>query len=399
LGILTTRVTSGTAEPDAVSWRELARRNWIQVMAGYLAIRGIGVIYLWRLGSAHGDSLHSLLTKWDGQWMLALAHYGFNGVPATYVDGYGIHTSNTAYAFFPGYPWLVTAVASLPGVDDYAAAIASNLILGALGALAAARLAGFCVRSRGGSQELQNRTGLLTAALFSAAPMGIVLSMAYTEALYCALAGWALVALLERHWLAASALTILAGFSRTTSLALIAVFGLTALMHWRDGWRVWLATILAPLGWLATILIVAAHAGSLTAWFTIQREGWNTTFDFGRASFEYVNNVLGASDSAADVITAWIMVITVLLVGVAFWKRLPWEVSLYGALVVISVIGSSGLMASRARLLLPAYVLLIPVAMGLAGRARSTQWSVIAAVPAMSTWFGAYMLVVFPYAM
>ena len=37
------------------------------------------------------------------------------------------------------------------------------------------------------------RAGLLLVALFAAAPMGVVLSMAYTEALFCALAVWALV--------------------------------------------------------------------------------------------------------------------------------------------------------------------------------------------------------------
>ena len=37
------------------------------------------------------------------------------------------------------------------------------------------------------------RTGLLLTALFAATPMSVVLSMAYTEALFCALVAWALV--------------------------------------------------------------------------------------------------------------------------------------------------------------------------------------------------------------
>ena len=69
-----------------------------------------------------------------------------------------------------------------------------NLLVAALSSPLAAMVAAYgLVRLAelmpGGSR----RAGLLLVALFAAAPMGVVLSMAYTEALFCALAAWALV--------------------------------------------------------------------------------------------------------------------------------------------------------------------------------------------------------------
>ena len=49
------------------------------------------------------------------------------------------------------------------------------------------------------------RAGLLLVGLFAAAPMGVVLSMTYTEALFCALTAWALVGVLRRQWVLAGA--------------------------------------------------------------------------------------------------------------------------------------------------------------------------------------------------
>ena len=49
----------------------------------------------------------------------------------------------------------------------------------------------------------QREVGLILVVLFAASPMAIVLSMAYSEALFCALVAWSLVGLLEHRWLLA----------------------------------------------------------------------------------------------------------------------------------------------------------------------------------------------------
>jgi hypothetical protein len=52
----------------------------------------------------------------------------------------------------------------------------------------------------------------------------------------------------------------------------------------------------------------------------------------------------------------------------------------------------------KLRVLLPAFVLLLPVAIGLAGRRRATAVAVVVAAALVSAWFGAYALTIWPYA-
>ena len=72
------------------------------------------------------------------------------------------------------------------------------------------------------------RVSLLVAALWAVAPGSIVLSMVYSEALFCALAIWSLIALVERRWLTAAGLTILAGTVRSSAMALVAAVAVAA---------------------------------------------------------------------------------------------------------------------------------------------------------------------------
>ncbi|NNG38145.1 hypothetical protein HJ588_02510 [Flexivirga sp. ID2601S] len=372
---------------------------WLAGIGVFVPIRAIGLFWLAYVGHRQNKDVRDMLSAWDGEWMLALAQHGYDGVPQRLVDAHGMHSADTAYAFFPGYPMLVRAVAVLPGVSVYAAAILTSVVAGAVATVAAYRIGEWCMlRARPDDAGMARRVGLLAAVLFAAAPMSIVLTMAYTEALYCALAGWALVMVLEKRWIAAGLLTIAAGLTRTTVVALIAVVVLAALLHWRDGWRPWAGIVLAPLGWLAWLVVVAVHAGSPLAWFRIQSDGWDTGFDAGQATWHYLRETLATNNSAGDVFTAWVILATLVLVVLAFVTRLPWQVSVYGALVVATVLLTDGLMNSRVRLLLPAYVLLVPVAIGLAHRSRTTQVTVGVAATAVSAWFGAYMLGVYPYA-
>jgi hypothetical protein len=55
-------------------------------------------------------------------------------------------------------------------------------------------------------------------------------------------------------------------------------------------------------------------------------------------------------------------------------------------------------MNSKARLMLPAFMLLAPVAVGLARRRPSTIAATLIAVTLVSSWFSAYALVVYRYA-
>lgn len=404
------RVTPGSR---AVQRRDMVD-DWVIPILGYFAVRLAGVAVLARFADLRGTSLTSALQAWDGKWMLAIARYGYHDVPVTQTDANGIHTPDTAFAFFPGYPYLVGAVAKLPGVNTYAAAIIVSAVAGGFAAVAVARLGRWCAARMWQADDEQARTtGLTLMILFATAPMGIVLSMAYTEALFCALVAWALVGVLERRWLLAGITAMLAGTIRPTGIVIIGVVMLTALLAAlgyprgktgddgipRGGWRAWVAIVLAPLGYLGYLGVVWHHTGTPRGWFDIQTAGWGTEFDWGRATAKFVNYTLVNSGEVAPVATALVILATVVLIGVNVAARTPWPLLLYGTLVTVSIVASSGLMMSRARLLLPAFVLLIPVANLLARQTTAVRVTALTCAIALSSWFGAHMLTVYPHAM
>jgi hypothetical protein len=89
---------------------------------------------------------------------------------------------------------------------------------------------------------------------------------------------------------------------------------------------------------------------------------------------------------------------SIVLFVVAVIMRMPWPLLVYGGLVLVTTWGTDGLMNSKLRVLLPAFVLLLPVAIGLAGRRRATVVAVVVAAGFTSAWFGAYALAIWPYA-
>ncbi|MFT3716278.1 MAG: hypothetical protein QM774_10115 [Gordonia sp. (in: high G+C Gram-positive bacteria)] len=374
--------------------------SWRAAALVYLAVRGVGlaVLTVFALTRPPGsETLRGVLAKWDGEWMLALAEHGYRGVPSSLTDAHGVHTAETGYAFFPGYPAVVGLVARIPGVSYFGAAWTLNLVFGVIAAVGIARLGALCV-ARGRPAGDPVHAGLILVMLFAAAPMAVVLNMAYTEALFCMLAAWALLFVLEHRWIEAGLCALAVGLVRPTGIAVIVVVMLAALLAHRDGPRAAAAFVLAPLGYLGFLGYVAVQTGSLTGWFRIQTAGWDTRFDFGAASLNFLHDAFTAPTTLADVVTGLVMVLTVGLLVWSVFDRLPWPVLLYGALVVASILLSSGLMMSRARLLLPAFVLLIPVA-ALLSRARPiVAGTVLVPMIAASAVFGGYMLTVFQYA-
>ena len=252
--------------------------------AVFLAVRALGVAVLGLMAAGRGTPLATELRSWDGVWMLSIARYGYDGVPVTLVDAFGRHTADTSYAFFPGYPAAIAAVGVLTGGNLVVAALLVTTLAGVVAAYGLVRLAELMP---GGSR----RAGLLLVALFAAAPMGVVLSMAYTEALFCALAVWALVGVLRRQWLLAGLCSAAAGLVRPTGSALALAVGLAAfaaVVARRDGVRPWFAGLLAASGLLGYLGYVGWRTGTPTGWFDIQRTGWGSQFDGGASLVRFV---------------------------------------------------------------------------------------------------------------
>lgn len=360
----------------------------------YLAVRLIGLLVLSWLSAANEESLLDNLRAWDGQWYLEIAENGYSGVDPSMVDGFGNRYPETPLAFFPGYPVLVRWVSWLPGVSFTGAAIAVSLVAGVVAAHGLVRLG----TRIGGSRAI----GLLLVVLFAAAPMSVVLSMAYSEALFCALSIWALVGVLERRWALAGLCCLGAGLVRPTAAALIAVVGLAALIalfRRTDGWRPLVAVLTAPLGMLLYMGWVAQQTGELNGYFELQRRGWSSSFDGGAATLRFAVETLTGNKSGLETLTVWLSLVALVLLVMCVRQRLPWPLVAFAAAVLVLTLGSDGLMYSKVRLMLPAFPLLLPAAMGLARCRRATAVAVTSFVVFFGAWFGAYSLTAWPYAM
>jgi hypothetical protein len=369
----------------------------------YLAVRLVGVVVLGLMAAARSSALVPELRSWDGLWMLAIAAHGYDGVPLNLVDAFGRHTADTAYAFFPGYPATVATAGLLTGGNLVVAALLVSAVAGVVAAYGLVALAE-ALSTEAGPADLPSggarRVGLLLVALFAAAPMAVVLNMAYTEALFCALTVWALVGVLRERWLVAGLCAAAAGLVRPTgsSLALAVLLAALVAATRRRGARPVFAIVLAPLGLLAYLGYVGWHTGSPTGWFAIQRTGWGSRFDGGASLASFVGRTLADGHELYDLAVLLALAGSLTLLAVAIRMRLPWPLLVYAAAVLVTVWASDGQIHSRVRLLVPAFPLLIPVAVGLARRRTGTAVAVIVAAALASAWFGGYTLTIWRYA-
>lgn len=363
----------------------------------YLAVRQVSLLVLAWMSVATGISTGSALTSWDGAWFLALAAGGYDGVPAGFVDAFGAHTPQTSLAFFPGYPGLVAAVSWMSGVEVTAAAFVVSVGAGVVAGYGLVRLAETVPHG-------SRRAGLVLVGLFAAAPMSIVLSMTYSEALFCALAVWCLVGLLRRQWLLAGVCSAAAGLVRPTAAALVAAVVLAVLVavgRGRAGRRPWVAALLAPSGLVGYLAFVAVRTGRWDGWFDLQWQGWASRLDGGRATLRFAGRMLTTAPSVLEVTTVWLLAGALALLTLCvldWWGSSAWPLLVYATVVLALDLGSDGVMNSKARLLLPAFVLLLPVAIRLARRRSAVVVLALTALTALSAWFGGYALTVWPYA-
>ncbi|WP_091381348.1 glycosyltransferase family 39 protein [Actinokineospora alba] len=358
--------------------------------AVYLAVRLTGLLMLAVFAEFHDEKLTDILRAWDGNWYLTIAENGYERVPKEFVDAFGNHTTHTAMAFFPGFPFILRAVAAATGTSQFAAALIVNVVAGIAAAYAIARI----------GRRLTGGGGLLLVALWAGAPMAITLSMTYTEALFTAFAAWALVSVLERHWVEAGCYAVGAGLIRPTATVIVGVVCLAALLALRTErrWEVVVGGLLAPLGLVGYWGYVAAQTGKLGGWWQIQREGWNSQFDWGVSSFSFATRILADGQVVMDLLIVLILLGAVALTAVsALSGRVPWPLVLYGAGIVAVTIGSDGMMASKPRMLVPAFVLLIPIAVALAGRSRVTKLAWTTTFVLFGSWFSAYSLTAWHY--
>ncbi|MET9663958.1 hypothetical protein ABZY19_01175 [Streptomyces sp. NPDC006475] len=357
-------------------------------LALYLAIRSLGLLVLVLWSASTGKSAHVLLSRrWDSLWYTRVAEHGYDFTLQA-PDG----RSLSGMAFFPLLPWLeegLSAVSPLSLPD-------AGLVVSALASVAAA----WGIHAVA-SHVHGPRAGLVLVGLWAALPVGIVQSMAYSESLFVALAAWSLYSVLTGRWITAGLLSLLAGLTRPIGLAVCAALIVAALLATADSLRtrrrlpdpvaaMAVGCAIAPLGAAGFVLWVGHRQGHPLGYLDVQA-GWGNGFDGGIAFARFLS-----SFAHSGVVT---VVVVVLLFLLAAWPHRiglrqgqPVALVVYSAVVTLLALGASGYFGSKPRLLMPAFPLLLPLAVVLARSRPAYLWATLTTLTAAGAVYGAFWL-------
>ena len=389
---------SARPEPAATGARWSVPRPPRLPLTGAVIYAGIRVLSVvigaFLLRSGKFSDRHWSVVRWlraaDGGHYLAIAAHGY-----TYPPGQLAHAS--VFSFFPAYPAAMRSLAWLPGVTLIGAGLAVTAIAG----LAAA----WGITTLGMKLTADPRISLLMVAVWAVAPASTVLEMLYAEALFCALAVWALIALVDRRWLTAAGLTIAAGTVRSTAVALVAAVVVAAAAALIEAartrqriagwWRPLAAALLAPLGLLGFLAYVAVRTRRLDGWFWIENHTFHMTFDWGTSTLHELKRIFLDAGGVPGLLVALAIVAGAALMVWSLTERIPLYLHVYTVVVVVmALMSSANWIGSKPRFILPAILLALPVARLLAPLRTSVLVPLMALLTALSTWFGLYLIVI-----
>lgn len=272
------------AAPQRVAPAGWWGRWWVRVLAVFLASRVVTTVVLLIFAANQGRNpwtgpkpdYFSYATIWDGLWYNIVAVSGYpDALPRT--DG--VHVSENAWAFLPGYPGLVDVVMFVTRLPWAPAAVLVSVVCAAGAALVFYRL---MLRVGLGAS-----TSLFAVVLFCVAPVSPLFQLAYAESLYLLLLATALLLLVERRYGWLFPVVLVMAFTRPSGLAFALAVGLHVVHRWlkraddpfpvRE--RVLSATLavfsgLAGLAWPA---IAAVATGSWTA-YTDTELAWRAPY-------------------------------------------------------------------------------------------------------------------------
>jgi Mannosyltransferase (PIG-V) len=365
-------------KPDGQSLRPSTLAMLVFAVTRIIALGTAGILVgHGRFASIHQTFWQFMTRYWDGGIYDRIAAHGY--------------TSTVYYRWFPGYPLVMDLISWLTGAA--AAGVIVVIIAGFVAAAGLMRL-GMLLTS-------DSRISLLLVALWAVAPGAIVLSMTYSEALFSALAVWALVALVERRWLTAGVLTLAAGAVHSTAVVLMAAVGVAALIAviqapratwFQESWRPIAAVVMAPLGLLGFFTFAGVAQGHFTAWVTDEKAG-GMSFDWGVTTVRMIKYTLLWWPRPFVVLTVLVLIAAVMLMLWTLTERIPVYLYVYTVGVVILALGTNAYyMGSKPRLLLPAFLLALPLARILAPVRNIVLIPLIIILALASAWFSLFLM-------
>ncbi|MFE0821355.1 glycosyltransferase family 39 protein [Streptomyces sp. NPDC058847] len=370
-----------------------ALRRAAPALLGYAAVRALGLLALALWSAARDKSAYTLLTaRWDSLWYTRVAELGY-GYEVRLPNG-DVHSN---LAFFPLLPWLERLGAAVSPLSYADAGFVVSLI-----ASLATAWGIFAVAEH----VYGRRAAACAVLLWAVLPVGVVQSMAYSESLFTALAAWSLYAVLTGRWVPAGLLAALAGLTRPVGLAVAAAVWAAAVVAFArgrndggpegalgDGARRVLGMALAPLGAAGYVLWVGHRTGKGPLGYLDVQAGWRNGFDGGAAFARFVGDkftsfpaaLAGVALVAGVALLLWLYVVCVR-------QRQPLPLLVYTGVVVTLALCASSYFGSKPRLLLPAFPLLLPLALALARLRTSRSALVVSGAAAASAVYGAFWL-------
>ncbi len=248
-------------EPRSL-WRRIPFRRAVAV---YVILRLATLLFVVVDDRLRHVGLVNHLSIWDGEWFLrAVAHGWPSHLPM--VNG---HVRANTTAFFPILPLVLRALAAVTGLG--AAVVA--LWVSAFTGLSALLAIGFLAREFAGQEKAER-----AALLFAVAPGAFIFNLIYAEGILLTLVALGLLALLRKRWITAGSLGALASATSPVGMIFVAVCAFTALLatarerEWKSLW----ALALSPVGFIAWMVYLWVHTGTLMAWRLTERGGWQS---------------------------------------------------------------------------------------------------------------------------
>jgi hypothetical protein len=392
---MTARATATTAQgrPD-VRASPLRRPDVVIALAVYAATRVFAWVVISRAATHQQPSVwtpqHSgyldMASLWDAQWYRIIATQGYP-VPLP-VDANGV-VQQSAWAFFPGFPYLVKVVMAATGLSFSAAAVLTNLVLGALLVVVVLALL---------QRVVGRHAGLAGVVLLCVFPSAPTLQIAYSEALGLLLLALALLWLVQRRYALTAVVVVLLALTRPVVAPFAGVVLVHLLVRWRAhpadpfptrqrvqvvvlGLLSALSSLLWPaiVGWSTGVSLAYAHTQA--AWRTggevrpFSQAWWIARLLFGGDALPVA--LLGALVYTAVVLSPWgrrvggeLQAWLLLYPAYLLAATEPWT-STYRYLLLLFPLGSvvAGIGRSRPRLMWAGVVLL-----ALVGLALQVRW-------------------------
>ncbi|MET7680611.1 hypothetical protein [Streptomyces sp. NPDC005423] len=372
--------------PQLTDGQRAAIRRAGPALMLFAAVRLTGVAMLtgWALRiGRHPSTVLGL--EWDSKWYWRIAEHGY-GVVRVHGSHGSIHDDR---AFFPLYPAMIHAFDAIVPVGKIDAA----LLIAWTGALAAA-WGVFAV----GDLLYGRRVGTALAVLWAVLPHAVVLTVAYTEPVMTAFAAWALYAVLTGRRLTAGGLAALAGLCRPNGLAVAAAVVTALTIDARQrcragrmvGARTWAAALLAPAGWVGYVVWVAVDKGAPTGYLQAQAT-WGSRFDFGHYTARILHHLIVHQGNFANYLAAAISLAALVLLVLCVLAGQPLPLLVYNAVLLVMALGTAHYFPSRPRLLLPAFPILLPLAVPLARARLRTAMVLLSATAGFSLLCGVYL--------